>query len=365
MQFCHPIKLPCLEIRGTGSPGERAGKLGPKQAARLATHDEAVNEIRWMPIDWKHYTRAAADLHLRHFVVIMRTEFASVFPDSAGKRTRLMFGPSARRVWFVSGARAVMIAVWLTVPRAGADEEPGTPPEVDSRQVIARLAGDYRLFLGPDRIPLEMQKEPVLRWPNPTREVPEGATFVWTLNGRPEAIGCIWNHGVLSHAFHSLSASTLVAEHNGRTIWRPAKAGIELLRFPDAPQPADSATKRLGQMKDLARRFTCRLSGERDGEELRLLPRPLYRYETNRDDLIDGALFAFVQGTDPEVVLVLECVPEETPHWQYALTRRSMLALEADLDGQRIWSVPFGGGAAGEAWFQGGIGAVDGATSTP
>jgi hypothetical protein len=202
-----------------------------------------------------------------------------------------------------------------------------------------------------------MQQEPVLRWPNPTRETPEGATFIWTLDGRPEAIACIWRHGMLSHAFHSLSASKLVAEHGNQTIWNPAKPGISFREFPKGPEPADSAVKRLSQMKELARRFTCRIAGEgAKGEELRLLPRPLYRYKTDRQELFDGALFAFAQGTDPEVILVLEAHRADgQSQWQYAITRRSMVALEAKLDGEPIWSAPFGAGAPDEAWFQGGI----------
>ncbi|HJT33036.1 MAG TPA: hypothetical protein VJ783_13425 [Pirellulales bacterium] len=252
--------------------------------------------------------------------------------------------------------------VWAVVvlgvigPQIAAADEPAAPASVDAREAIDRVAAGYQLFLGPDRLPLEMQKEPVLRWPNPTRETPEGATFVWTHQGRPEAIACIWDHGILSHAFHSLSTSELVAKHNGQTIWHPAAAGIEPAPLAGAPVPADSAAKLLRQMKDLARRFTCRLTGDAGGEQLRLLPRPLYRYQTKRDNLIDGALFAFVQGTDPEVVLVLEATRHNgKSEWRYALTRRSMAALEADLDGKPIWSVSANGGAPGDVWFHGGI----------
>jgi hypothetical protein len=257
----------------------------------------------------------------------------------------------------------VSLATLLTMVAAGhclssrsVADEPKAPATARSREAIARVAGGYRLFLGADRIPLKMQQEPVLRWPNPTRKTPEGATFVWTLDGRPEAIGCVWDRGVLSHAFHSLSRSPLVAEYNGQTIWRPEKAGLEFATMANAPEPADSAVKRLAQMRELARRFACRIAGERVREELRLLPRPLYRYQTERSKLIDGALFAFVQGTDPEVVLVLEAVPRDArSEWQYALTRRSAAPLEADLDGKRIWAVPSSAGGFVEAWFHGDI----------
>jgi hypothetical protein len=176
------------------------------------------------------------------------------------------------------------------------------------------------------------------------------------LDGRPEAIACIWKHQVLSLAFHSLSTSKVTAQDGDQKVWHPENAGIRFESFANAPEPADSVTKRLSQMKDLARRFRCRLAGDRaNNEELRLLPSPLYRYKTDRKDLFDGALFAYVQGTDPEVILLLEARRREgqPPEWQYAITRRSMLALEADLDGKRVWSVPLSIGAIDQPWFHG------------
>ena len=41
-------------------------------------------------------------------------------------------------------------------------------------------------------------------------------------------------------------------------------------------------------------------------QELRLLPQPLYRYESTLPEVVDGALFTFVTGTDPELMLVIE-----------------------------------------------------------
>ena len=42
--------------------------------------------------------------------------------------------------------------------------------------------------------------------------------------------------------------------------------------------------------------------------------------------LIDGAVFAFVQGTDPEAVLLIEAVRrDDRTVWQYAFGRRDRL----------------------------------------
>ena len=134
-------------------------------------------------------------------------------------------------------AAGVSLALSLCVgwlPASVADDA-ATTDDDSARETIVGIARGYKLFIGPDRRPLEMQPEPVLRWPNPTREVPDGATFIWTFEGRPEAIGCVWKHGILSHAFQSLSASKLVAQHGEQTVWQPARAGITFPDFPTAP----------------------------------------------------------------------------------------------------------------------------------
>jgi hypothetical protein len=267
-------------------------------------------------------------------------------------------------------ARVVLLSavvLWVTtlccgLAPVGAADKPVKAEPDPSRETLDRIVKGFELFLGADAKPLEMQTEPVLRWPNSTRDTHEGATFVWVRDGRPEAIACVWeNGGLWAYAFHSLSDKKLVGRHNGRTFWQTEKPGIEFTTFPDAPEPADTAVKRLAQMKDLARRFKCRLSDiDRKTEELRLLPRPIVRYQTDRKDLIDGALFAFVQGTDPEVVLVLEAARREgKSEWRYALTRRTGYAVEADLDGKPRWSVPGGIGASNAAWVIGRLGQLN------
>jgi hypothetical protein len=110
-------------------------------------------------------------------------------------------------------------------------------------------------------------------------------------------------------------------------------------------------------MRGLSRRFKCRLIGEgRSAEQLRLLPQPIYRYQVEREHIVDGALFAFAQGTDPEAIVTLEAVRQDGKlAWRYALTRRTVVALEVDVDGAHVWSVPASAGGPGAMWFQRGI----------
>jgi hypothetical protein len=51
-------------------------------------------------------------------------------------------------------------------------------------------------------------------------------------------------------------------------------------------------------------------------------------------------VFAFVQGTDPEAILLLEAVKRDgSPRWQYAFARATSAGLEARLDKQIVWEV--------------------------
>src|SRR5262249_6794274 len=150
---------------------------------------------------------------------------------------------------------------------------------------------------------------------NPTRSGgQEGDVFLWTYRGRPEVIASIFSHPLegrqerqLCHELQSLSESVLVVDRDSTNRWEPRVPGIELKPVAGAPTPATSAAQRAVQLRALAREFSGRsLSDTGQAWELRLLPKPLHRYEG--PDVLDGSLFAFVStaGTDPEIILLLE-----------------------------------------------------------
>ena len=138
--------------------------------------------------------------------------------------------------------------------------------------------------------------------------------------------------------FDSLSRGAVIAKHNGQVVWQPTSAGLEFNKIANSPVPASSRPARLRQLKVLAKRFRSTLLGWQPGnaqrEELRLLPSPIYRYRIRQaGDLLDGALFAFASGTDPESLLVLEAVRGANAYsWEYAFARCSSGALEGRLD---------------------------------
>jgi len=198
-----------------------------------------------------------------------------------------------------------------------------------------------------------MKPQAVLRWGNFTRGKQEvdGVFVLWTNKGRPEAsVGIYPWYGYITHELVSLSrVAKLEARQKGRVVWSPMVPGVAYKDLSGAPAPAATSAGRLPQMKVLADCFQVRMTGlmgdGSDREDLRMLAKPLYRAEPGAaqgldPDWIDSGVFGFVQGTDPEAILLLEAVRQDgRPRWQYAFARASAGGLEARLDKIVVWSV--------------------------
>jgi hypothetical protein len=248
-------------------------------------------------------------------------------------------------------ALAIAAVALLSLPQALLAEDAADAAEQKIQQLMQESLDWYTLLPKAGRTPLRPQV--VLRWRNAARaergEQAKDLLVLWAYQGRPVAAASVfpWD-GKLCYELGLLSRETgLVARDDQAVVWSPRTAGLEFRDVPEAPEPADSAPLRLRQMKAIAERFTATLIGwkanDSGPEELRLLPRPLYRYELDKAspapaDLRDGAVLAFVQGTDPELLLLLEAVViDKRPQWQYALSRSTSGGLEAKLDEKVIW----------------------------
>jgi hypothetical protein len=200
---------------------------------------------------------------------------------------------------------------------------------------------------GSDR-PLRFHPEPVLTYSNPIMGRVYGNVFIWTAEGRPEVIADIYRFfsGSPPHrgnAFHSLSLGKVTAEREGAVVWSPTRPGVEFNPIPGAPAPAESAAARLRQMRALAQEFTSRQTNRAGiDRDMRLLSKPLYRYEGTKGDLIDGSLFVMVQGTDPEILLLIEArrTRDGAPEWRFSAARSHGIDLRLYHRGDLIWRAP-------------------------
>ena len=255
------------------------------------------------------------------------------------------------------------IALPLLLGLVGADSEPAGEGQVQAaaalREQLLKLhtadAAEYVIYRDEDhKEKAELVRKPVYVWTNPVRvHKQDGAVFVWTYRGRPEALGCIFSGSTghdrgITHEFHSLSLGVLDVEREGRhaKTWSPGAPGLVLKPIVGAPKPEATAPKRLLQMRTLSREFSAHSKdGKGNRWELRLLPQPLYRYESTDPDVLDGGLFAFVTsaGTDPEVLLAIEArrLADRQEHvWQFGVARFSDLALSVKHQGEEVFDAP-------------------------
>jgi len=196
--------------------------------------------------------------------------------------------------------------------------------------------------------PLAFVAEPVLRFSNPSGPTADAAIFVWLAGARPQVLISFSIRRQNDEAYRectSFSGTPLDCQVDGRSVWSPKSGSLKAQRVPDAPVPAESRSPRLTQMRDVARRFSGRTYNWRESNvlELRLLPTPIYRFEAEKEGVIDGAIFSIAKGTDPEVLLLLEAIAGAAggnAFWQYSLARMSSMKQVVQLDDNEIWSVP-------------------------
>jgi hypothetical protein len=234
----------------------------------------------------------------------------------------------------------------------GAAEEPGKDKGDEARreqqlQNMNRSAGQYAMAPDEDRKrQFKFHENAALRFNNPTGGTKDGALYVWSDHGRPQAVLKLYTYDneTFSHEWQSLAERALLAERQGKTVWNPTEPGVNFRELADAPRPAELAAERLRQMKSLAGKFSSTytdIPGDSKPVELRLLIQPLLRVEADDQTMCsDGALFAFANGTAPLGLLLLEARRTGAGNrWHFAFTRMGSGAVTARYDDKEIFSV--------------------------
>jgi hypothetical protein len=250
-----------------------------------------------------------------------------------------------RRIALASLTIVVLNFGSLASAQSAADED------VHRRERLKFLddrAAEFTLTAGRENArQLARSQAPILRWSNPVREfVNDGLTFLWLSGKRPEAVVTVWvrspegdlSAGELLHEFVTVSEKPLLLRRGERVLWSPEPGAAVNRPLPDAAAPQPTPARRLIQMRDLARRFHALTYKMESPHELRLLPQPLYRYQDDESDTLDGALFAFAEGNDAEALLLLEAAGDGSA-WRYTLARMTSYRVVVRLDGRDVFDV--------------------------
>ena len=242
----------------------------------------------------------------------------------------------------------VLVTAAVARPQKPADT-PATAENIEAAyKLTLAAAAEYEIRVGADenQKPLELLREPALRWSNPAMSDIQGNVFLWTREGRPLVVGSLhqWFSPQvrMQHEFHALAEEPLSARFHGNPAWKTREAGLTFADIPGAPGPAANETQRALQLKQLAKEFsaTAKYRNAPDDTELRLLPRPIHSYAAPRQGITSGGLFAFVRGTDPELFLLIEARGKDADNagWQFAAARMTNMAeLQLRHRNKQVW----------------------------
>jgi len=201
----------------------------------------------------------------------------------------------------------------------------------------------------PQAVPL--LEAPLLRFNDPAREFHDATLWGWGEAGRPLCLLAIEQYGDRAW-FECISLSSANSDPAGRPRftaeadslrWAPKAAGIDWKPFPGASPAADKGPRRLVQMKELLEQLRAYEVGRTGSKyELRLMPKPLIRYEDERAELVDGAIFAFAYGTNPELLALLEARgPAASAAWQIGFARCGTAEPHVLLGDNEIFTLPY------------------------
>lgn len=232
--------------------------------------------------------------------------------------------------------------------------QPTPPPSTDAERAdrlrrMRELASSFRLLSDPAKpdsaVPLI--ETPILRYNDETRESHDSSLWIWSNGGRPTALLAIELYPEKPRGprwlfeIASLSTERIGARHATDLDWTARAGGLAFHPLEDAPAPAEKPVRRMTQFKELHRRFTAHEKAVTEGRiELRPLASPLVRYTEPAAGVLDGAILAFANGTNPEVLLILEArTGDKSPAgWHYALVQMSGAEVIAELDGKSVWT---------------------------
>jgi hypothetical protein len=134
--------------------------------------------------------------------------------------------------------------------------------------------------------------------------------------------------------FLSLTEKKFSLKHKTQGArWDATASGLALKELPGAPKPAAGAAGRLTQMRQLARRFAAKERIDKELIECRLIAQPIDRYSSEAEKIVDGAIFALANGTNPEIGILLET---DGQGWKYGTLRLSSAESTVTLDGKEV-----------------------------
>jgi hypothetical protein len=189
----------------------------------------------------------------------------------------------------------------------------------------------------------------LFRYSDEPKFIKDSTLWVWTDRGRPVAIQKIENNLFSAtnprwtYCFASLSEELVRATWpNVKPPFETAKPGVVFSPLMDAPKPGKDRAAWDRQFREIARGFSAKAFYQPDKfvETFRLLPRPLYEYESKDYGILRGKIFGMASGTNPDALLVLELHQNkhEPPDWRYAGVQMTSFGVSLFHGDKKVWT---------------------------
>lgn len=235
------------------------------------------------------------------------------------------------------------------VPEDSTSDDDTKRQRAEIFEAMRNRASQVTVRIAEQQSEAELIAAPLLRYADQPRLKFDSTLWGWVADGRLLAV-CKIEHldreATWSTCFVSLASWRIDANWVGGRNWSARQPGIEMRSVDKAPATAGDRISRLREMKEIAARFKGTIiKAGINREEMRMLPRPIIRYEKPTGNLLDGAAFALTSnGTNPCTILVLELQGVEgggegvVPEWKFAVAGTGASEMSVRLDDQEVWS---------------------------
>jgi hypothetical protein len=248
---------------------------------------------------------------------------------------------------------SVVALAWgcLAACTARAEDLPDSKPETPEIAAAREHVTKFVLQEVRTQQPIERVEKPILLYGDATRASEQGSLWAFGKTGRPAVLvelfrmkdgrgADIWVYG-LTRTTETDVRLRLPADSSWS--WTPPKSDLAFRPLSGMKMPDATPAGRLRQMKEASRRFSAHEFWELEHSrfELRLLIQPVHRYDDPSRRILDGAVFVFAHGTNPEVTLFLEALQGKNgAEWQYAVGRSCQAEFHVLQDEKEVHSGP-------------------------
>lgn len=194
---------------------------------------------------------------------------------------------------------------------------------------------------------IELVPEPVMRYSDEPRFIPNAAMWIWLKNARPVAIQKVEVNNfnklpLWTICWASLSEELITARWSDSSSFETTTPGWNFKPVSNVAAPAAKETARNLQLRAIARRFSGQVVSFLNGDrvELRLMPRPIFEYSDPDTKLPVGAIFGLASnGTNPTLLVAVEARQsgDGQLRWVHAHSRLTSEAGHLKLDDTTIW----------------------------